>query len=239
MNLENTKVYTTDPEVIRKYAELCGKEIEQPNGKFKGYYSPASHGKVCYFIYHSCVDSDDEFKTITTDKINALYIEKFGDGNNTEFNVDSIATETPEEAEVLNSIKSIEVEWNGEGLPPIGVECKVNRDSFIYRVMYSSKYVVIVQNTENDGTSADGMDIILDLHKANYTFRKPENEAERKERERLEAAIDLHDLAQDAYFAPDGGSDGSAVWDKAPERVKSMYLAIVDKTGYRKQKNGD
>ena len=136
-----------------------------------------------------------------------------------QMNIDNLATQTLEEKEALaavdfsraceigrSKLKSNPViqlsideidkfsgdEWNGEGLPPVGALCKVNRDSFTYRVMYSSEYVVIVQNLDNDNTTAHGMDIILDLHKGNYTFSKPESPQQREERECLEAAYDLY-----------------------------------------------
>ncbi|AUR94705.1 hypothetical protein NVP1197A_67 [Vibrio phage 1.197.A._10N.286.54.F2] len=112
--------------------------------------------------------------------------------------------ETPEEKEALDSIdvKLIKprepskpvitkIEWGGAGLPPVGSLCKVNRDPFVYRVMYSSEYVVIVQNLDNDNTTAHGMDIILDLRKGDYTFSKPETPQQREEREREEFKVEM------------------------------------------------
>ena len=148
--------------------------------------------------------------------------------------------ETPEEKEALDSIdvKLIKprepskpvitkVEWGGSGLPTVGSLCKVNRDSFTYRVMYSSEYVVIVQNLDNDNTTAHGMDIILDLRKGDYTFSKPETPKQREERERLEAAYDLYCQVID----PDTSFD--KFFNFGP--LKDIYTKIVDKTGYRKE----
>jgi hypothetical protein len=161
-----------------------------------------------------------------------------------QMNIDNLATQTPEEKEALDLIdttphqyemsKFSGNEWNGEGLPPVGSLCKVNRDSFTYRVMYSSEYVVIVQNLDNDNTTAHGMDIILDLHKGNYTFSKPESPQQREGRERLEAAYDLYCAwvgDRVGYHAIDFDK-----WKVEPDFL-NKWLRIVDKTNYRKESN--
>lgn len=61
-------------------------------------------------------------------------------------------------------------------------------------------------------------------------LRKPETPAEREERERLEAAYDLYCVVADS----DGGKPSKFEdWSSLKYAVKS-FLAIVDKTGYRK-----
>lgn len=62
-----------------------------------------------------------------------------------------------------------EMQEAGE-LPPVGCECGVNRDGLVYRVKYSSEYVVIVENVIHKGTIAEGMDVILDFGKHDYKF---------------------------------------------------------------------
>lgn len=61
-------------------------------------------------------------------------------------------------------------------------------------------------------------------------FRKPETAEQREERERLEAAYDLYCEVENA--------DGDEPYDfdfwRTMERKAEGYLAIVDKTGYRK-----
>lgn len=127
-------------------------------------------------------------------------------------------------------------EWNGEGLPPVGEECEFKKH-FESESRFVKCFVV--------GETKDKEWLVIhcyngdELHFAHKTkgvfeFRKPESPEEKERRERLEAAEELHDIAQDAYFSEDGGRDGSATWDKAPDRVRNMYLAIVDKTNYRK-----
>jgi hypothetical protein len=182
-----------------------------------------------------------------------------------QMNIDNLATQTPEEKEALDTMTGISREhllkmiklqtktikelneelnssespncsaWDGEGLPPVGSLCKVNRDSFTYRVMYSSEYVVIVQNLDNDNTTAHGMDIILDLHKVNYTFSKPESPQQREERERLEAAYDLYTHVQSVR----GQLSCKFDWfsNSEMEEARLRFLAIVDKTNYRKESN--
>lgn len=62
---------------------------------------------------------------------------------------------------------------------------------------------------------------------------KPETPQQREERERLEAAIELHDIANLSYY--EGCLPFGCNWDDAGDKVKNMWLAIVDKTNYRKQ----
>lgn len=117
-----------------------------------------------------------------------------------------------------------DIEWkNGEeciytGQPEL--KCK-----FVAIHPNNSKCAIIWEGGGDINLSCVAIDCLL----------KPETPEQKAERERMEAAERLHDIAQDAYFANEGGSDGSATWDKAPNRVKNMYLAIVDETNYRKQ----
>lgn len=225
MNLKNTKVYSLDEEVIRKYAELCEIPLKMDHKNYHGAigYCNYSTGYVECFTRDSKVDmSTIRMVTITPEEINVLYAERFWQ------------TETPEEKEAFEVIEreanhSSSVEWDGKGLPPIGTVCKVNRDSFTYRVMYSSKHVVIVQNTANDGTSAEDLDIVLQLHKGNYEFAPLETEAERQERERLESAYDL-------FCCVTGNSNSYNFEDFYNDHHSDMWLKIVDKTGYKKEK---
>ena len=55
---------------------------------------------------------------------------------------------------------------------------------------------------------------------------KPETEAERNERERLEAAMDLYNTYMNEWGL-------KANWYSLDKRNKSAFLAIVDKTNYR------
>ncbi|AGH16103.1 hypothetical protein VPKG_00066 [Vibrio phage pYD21-A] len=117
MNLENTKVYTTDKEVIRKYGELCGVEIE-PNPKPTiGYYFPISHHRICYFISDSCVDTDHEYIEVTDRQINALYDEKFGG-----------------KLDQLDAHLGVDVEWKN------GDECKFKDVSYMFVSILSNEF---------------------------------------------------------------------------------------------------
>lgn len=215
MNLENTKVYTKDPEVIRKYAELCGVELIMDDDLYEnvaGYYCNdfENHGRksVECFLVNGQIDRDRE--VITTDQINIMHAEKFG-------------VMAQDNEQLQNYEMGERVEWKNGDL------CVFKGEAAVVIGWHPAHPVLVIDS------DAKGFIGITDLS----LLSKPETPQQREERERLEAAIELHDLAQDVYFACDGGSDGSAIWDKAPERVKSTYLAIVDKTGYRKQKDGE
>lgn len=132
--------------------------------------------------------------------------------------------------------KSDETEWNGEGLPPVGAVCEVlppNDEWFEIEVVTLTKDKagddVVFYRNYNSQTSEKYYDW---CYAASVKFRKPETEAERLERERLEAAIELHDIANLAYFS--GCLPYNCSWEKAELETKNMWLAIVDKTGYRK-----
>lgn len=139
-----------------------------------------------------------------------------------------------------------EVVWGGKGIPPVGCECDildVNDKSLvigfgsIYHVD-EEKVLIISESISgypDDSLITDFCDgknlYAMYIYEGDVRFKKKETPEQKAAREREEAAIELHDLAQDAYF---DGRDGTASWDKAPDRVKKMYYAIVDKTGYRK-----
>lgn len=297
MNLENTKVYTTDPEVIRKYAELCGGMRESNMSKVEdeylgiaGYCCSEFHCfKLSPFDEDTDVDDNPKFIELTPDNINALYAEKFAakpyttkpielplstekeyvlmdvDGYKKsyylneeimnsanliepfKFNVVSGATGFIDEVkntsvvnnrydeckyfhEVIRQPES-EVEWNGEGLPPVGCEIKT-KDGVAKVVSTSEEEGGIVTYSWNDGRN-----IACCWNNKSWVnpIKKPETEAERKERERLEAAIELHDAGNLAYF--DGCLPFGCEWEKADSRTQEMWLTIVDKTNYRKEQN--
>ncbi len=64
--------------------------------------------------------------------------------------------------------------------------------------------------------------------------KMPESPEEKEERERLEAAIELHDLFNMTYYDGDMSGVSNAEWDCAPEQLKKCYFAMVDKTNHRK-----
>lgn len=248
ISLENSKVYTTDQEVIRKYAELLGKNIRSGadiniDSEVKG----CADGECSAFTFGDEWDDSyakfDTRREITTNQINVLYAEKFGDGNNgkqlhefPEFNVDEIATETPEEAEVfskMNALCECEVtqpEWNGEGLPPVGVECEKIFDGKseavtpLYYDDHKAGMVMFYHIDSGKGVTTDYDWCLVE----NCIFRKPETVAQKLERERLESAYDLY-----AYAMGDIACDRDTFM--IPSSVRDIWLKVVDKTNYRKE----
>ncbi|AUR98287.1 hypothetical protein NVP1248O_73 [Vibrio phage 1.248.O._10N.261.54.F1] len=152
-----------------------------------------------------------------------------------------IPTETPEEKEVLDSIESVsedEDEWDGEGLPPVGVECeyKDGDDWYAVKVNYLSEWFMVIEALKSQSKWIDIKGTELSFEYSRFDsleFRKPETPQQREDRERLEAAYDLFVCAAD---------DGVAVnpnlkdWKSKYPSVVKMWLRVVDKTNYRKDK---
>ena len=149
--------------------------------------------------------------------------------------LEKIPTETPEEKEVLDSIESVgDVEWvNGD-------ECVISNDNdryYIYDV--HKKHVGNVgivcsvfkttNGTEIAAVQGDNGGCVcwrVDM------LKKPETPKQREDRERLKAAYDLYESAQHEIDCI--GYDSFELFKKSEVQV-NFWLAIVDKTNYRKQ----
>ena len=71
---ENTKVYSLDEDVIRKYAELCGKSIENDDEEYvRAGYGMRRNGLFSSFVAGSRFDGDDSLTTITPEQILASW----------------------------------------------------------------------------------------------------------------------------------------------------------------------
>ncbi|CAM0047624.1 hypothetical protein VPHK435_0084 [Vibrio phage K435] len=128
-----------------------------------------------------------------------------------------IPTETPEEKEVLDSIESAGgVEWKN------GDECVYEHQpdvTYMFIGMHPVNKKSAICWNEKEGIAQIHIDFIL----------KPESPQQREERERLEAAEDLYITYMSKWeFAQD--------WCALDDINKSAFLAIVDKTNYRKEK---
>ncbi|MBY8138802.1 hypothetical protein KW500_18480 [Vibrio fluvialis] len=118
-------------------------------------------------------------------------------------------------------------EWDGEGLPPVGaIFCTEPHFDIQVMCKYSSKFVVVGEILPFDRYK--GAEVVIE-NLDRRIFRKPETEAERNERERLEAAYDLYLTRHLSMPAPYRYDE----FLKA-ENTLNGFLAIVDKTGYRK-----
>jgi len=93
-------------------------------------------------------------------------------------------TETPKEKEALDAIER--VEWNGEGLPPVGVECEMIFDGKgkLITPLYFTDFVdglVLFYHSSNSMPHCD--DTYDWCLVENCIFRKPETPEAKKERE--------------------------------------------------------
>ncbi|KDC46012.1 hypothetical protein, partial [Pseudoalteromonas fuliginea] len=124
------------------------------------------------------------------------------------------------------SALSGEIEWNGEGLPPVGAIYTVDPNHDVELLCkYSSKYVVVGEMLSKE--TYKGMEVVIDtMEQRNRVFRKPETPQQREDRERLEAAYDLYCHALDKKTTFDSFCNFGP--------LKDIYTKIVDKTNYRK-----
>lgn len=122
---------------------------------------------------------------------------------------------------------SEETDWNGEGLPPVGVECE-----WIGGGLSHGDWGAVIVRSYNDDYAW-----IEKLHdKSMHTvrnpahFRKPETHEQKAGRERVEAAYDL-------YLTRHINANVLYRYDEFLKNKGTLngFLAIVDKTGYRKQ----
>lgn len=237
MNLENTKVYTKDPEVIRKYAELCGVDFTKLGtyGKAECYYF---EGGIANKFGASSHGDSVWGKLITPDQINALHAEKSG------------KVETPEEAEAFDIMAQDNEQlqnYEMSGLRPV-----IDVDGKLYtaddvRALLSLQDLPVDGWKNGDACVYDGSDyvfvgmtptfndvscIIFDSkngieHVSVNKLRKPETPQQREERERNEWAQNVIGEMMDATGL-DFTQDGDV------QVVKAMY-----DLGYRKQKDGE
>lgn len=161
---------------------------------------------------------------VTIDHYMAVGVKKSVTGGN--HAIDNIDT-TPIQVESLAG----GAEWNGEGLPPVGVECEIlfedypNKGFGLFNVLAYHGGAIWVQYIGPLGNNGK----CYTAECSTLEFRKPETEAERNERERIEAAYDLYLTRHISMPAPYHYDE----FLKA-ENTLNGFLAIVDKTGYRK-----
>lgn len=117
-------------------------------------------------------------------------------------------------------------EWNGEGLPPVGARCEFVRNprqeepDFVL-IKYVSRDYIIIEYIDSGNEDCISTSVT-------HTLSPIETEAERNERERLEAAYELYE------FAMNGDEIMLFATFKVSHQLNGIYLRIVDKTGYRK-----
>jgi len=158
-------------------------------------------------------DHYNEFEIISTDDLEPQSKELFMD------ELIGIPTETPEEKEALDSIESV------------GVVGWKNGDECIYRGEVW-QFVSLLSN-EYHGTAVI---FCLETEKikqvASASLSKLETTQQRKDRERLASAYDLYECGQSAIKCI-GYEEFNSF--KNDDCAVKFWLAIVDKTNYRKE----
>lgn len=149
---------------------------------------------------------------------------------------------TPQQVESLSgSEKPNKSEWDGEGLPPVGEICEFKEESASPHVDYKEWSECLILAYNKAQYPPDELQIIIrDVNGDaaiiyscdNPLFRKPETPEERKHRERLESAYDL--------YCKCGRQHETVSFEKFKVGAyPEVWLDIVDKTGYRKEKTND
>jgi hypothetical protein len=139
-------------------------------------------------------------------------------------------------------------EWNGEGLPPVGVECNfsgINKDYDckveIYHIDENKVMFLGLADGYPEKSTIRGFKNNLDLmvfyqRDGDCVFTPIESKKDREDRERLEAAYDLYlafwsasksSIILESFKGFSGGGNSDL----------KHFLAIVDKTNYRKESN--
>lgn len=199
--------------------------------------------------YHFCWFKFDGNKWFVNfpdknEKWYACYREQYRDGI-----VQFIQTESPQEREALDMIgttsKQVEslakgdvVEWDGEGLPPVGVECCFTPDNNLWGFASTDTYLGEVLRYEGEQfvflLSHDEYNMrpchLIASRTDKGEFSKPESQEQKAERERLEAAYDLYCTQCESQ-----GVEPLLVSKFTECGLLKPWLSIVDKTGYRKQ----
>ncbi len=119
------------------------------------------------------------------------------------------------------------VKWNGEGLPPVGVECELSNcgNSWVKAmVLFMGTGLCVVDQGYGD----------QHYHLNSVKFRKPESPEEKEQRERLEAAYDLYCHVQSTQNQAAATFELFTKVQGIMTLHRERYLAIVDKTNYRK-----
>lgn len=151
-----------------------------------------------------------------------------------QMNIDKVETQTEHQEEM--SAFSGEVEWNGEGLPPVGAECEFKDGDNWYevKVNYLSEWFMVIEALKSQSKWIDikGTELSFEYSKFDdLKFRKPETPQQRNDRERLEAAYDLLCIGNRALNVT---APCTVVEFKLDKPQRDFWLAIVDKTNYRK-----
>lgn len=138
-------------------------------------------------------------------------------------------------------VKLSQPEWSGEGLPPVGIKCCFTPDNNLWGFASTDTYLGEVLRYEGEQfvflLSHDKYNMrpchLIVSRTDKGEFSKPESPEQKAERERLEAAYELFSLKHEVSYS---SIDVMSISDFASDsQLRDGYLAIVDKTGYRKE----
>lgn len=143
-----------------------------------------------------------------------------------------------EQAEIDTTPQQVESlaggEWDGEGLPPVGVECEFLSIGFNFEY----EWCIFHGKTQDGGLivehkskSNPEMSYCQPFDPKTTKFRKPETPQQRQEREELEAAYELYCEFKGADEIKPCSFDSF----KESKVTRKQWIAVVRKTKYRKQ----
>lgn len=229
MNLKNTKVYTRDHDIIRKYAELCGfscgSELLTDISSVGVGFNLEEIFKLYKNSFYAILLTE-----VTPEQINKMHAEKFGQ------------VESPEEKEALDAIKEIDLDY-----PVTKIKIGEN-ESVGFRIKGSESNVSPEWKIGDKCITGSGekiyiapypfekdIHILADehcVHRAHISvIKKPESPEQKAERERDEKAKQIMiDICGDEVFK-------SRDWDyhKRFSHNAKMAFQLVD-LGYCKEK---
>ena len=159
-----------------------------------------------------------------------LAIETYLNHSDLKMNIDKVETQTEHQEEM--SAFSGEVEWNGEGLPPVGEVCEYKDGDNWYevRVKYLSEWFMVIEALKSQSKWIDIKGTELSFEYSRFDslkFRKPETPQQREGRERLAL---VSDICEDLF-----GEMASQCREDVVSTIDAMVCGgWVDKTNYRK-----
>ncbi|EGR0073146.1 TPA: hypothetical protein NIK62_000111 [Vibrio cholerae] len=131
-----------------------------------------------------------------------------------------------------------QVDWDGIGLPPVGVICEIKYKNANHAVWRKCK--VFAYSNEDSFVAAiwhfDGEFWRHNtIETSEYDFRKLESQQQLEVRERIEAAYALY---CESLIGEDEETVSFDEFKEFKNRLR-QWLRIVDKTGYRINKDGE
>lgn len=136
----------------------------------------------------------------------------------------------------------MDIEWNGEDLPPVGVECSFTPDNTRWGFNYTEEFTGTVLHYEGEQfvfmlnhdkyKLESGMIIVSRTDKGR--FSKPESPEQKTQRERLENGKAIYYLMCNIELNRDIAGTPNT-WGELRDEWQSVYIKLAEEVGYRKQ----